>query len=1761
MKDFTFVWVFIAFPILGLEFLPKTETFNAIQDFESNFNIAQYPEEFLPAWSANDIRSTSSRVFQAIGEGIGNSNALGIQPIGNFDAEIYIKTTTIDLKSPRISLKAKTNQNGSGNRPVYVFYSFSVDEGNTFSQQQQLGDEQTFKNENSTYLEYAFNIPEDLLEKDSLLIKLDIKYGEGSGSAARLFIDDFTVHGLIMDEQNLLKILSVEVAEGNNLMVGFNRPIQFPEENMENSIFLNHSYGPPQKISMVGNILQLEFADYLYSNQYELTLNNLSSASGEEIRSDIKHTFELITPTPYGTVNINEFMPDPNPKGLAPEDPIIPSSATHEYLEILNTANKPIKLEGFSFNNEEFEDFTLEPGAYVLLTAIGNQEIFTPFGPVIGLKSLSTLSNTAGHLSVTDAFGNVVDSLSYTQEWYQDPQKSRGGWALEKINPFLPCSYAGNWTASTSPQGGTPGKVNAVFNESPDSAPFIISKVKPNGDNGLRVEFSKPIDQESIDQATFSINEVLLSVNDIHYQELLLTLPNALISGQTYQLAVNNLHDCSGLPISEFPHSFTYDIESPKIVRVASLSTNELKVFFNEAIKQSSGETEENYLLDQEYGLVQSAVLSDSLSVLLNMKNPLNLGQTYSLTVHNLQDESENLSTEETIQFLQDDQLDTLILSGPTLLDLYFRTEVDLISTAFLHNYTMDRDIGHPKSAFRNRDNPKVVHLIFDQDLPQNTTGTLTTENIKDLSGNYIHTHKKTFLQDTRSITADEVEVVNDSTLSILFNKPILANYALVKTNYTINEDIGHPLTVTQTAPQVIKLVFGNKFLEGITYQLSILGLRDIYGVEISRTLNISFDFDVSAPFIKEARLISPYEIKLKSNKSIELPSDSSIMIINHELDQIAAFNDRELILTTRDLLKENIIQLVLIELVDLKGNKSDSIQIDIPNDKITLGSATLVQEDRIQLAFSAELDPAHAVHPDNYRVNNNLPQEVQIKETQFEILLQLSNNLSLGDSVRVEILSIQGKEGKVNQNLETTLFYDDGIEDLYLPNAQIIQVLHQTPLAEKDTGQANFSLRDQEMQIQVLVNQTDPKVLQLVLDQALIPHVSYELIVPPRLAVNHQIFPGSIRNIIYDNSPPKLTTIEALDENELLVSFDEALDPILSLVTAFYQVEGKEPLEVIPGDVANQVILVLGENLQKDMSYQLTVNQVEDLHRNAIGEEILEFTFDGPASPDYKEIIINEVMAAPKPGNDLPNSEYVELFNTGQNEIFLGGLFLGNSRSTTVLPRETIAAGSYLILTSSNYIGSMEPYGKTVGLTNWPTLLNDGDEVKLMDRSGNLLDKLGYQTASYGGSEKAQGGFSLEIVNPFSPCPNANNIKPSEALQRGTPGKVNSVFDDTPDRVKPELLKAFPKGVNTIVLEFSKSLSANLSLVELTVKPSLEILTMAIDQEFLNRVVIQLNQPLLENQLYQIKIENLRDCAGNPIDPGKNMASFKIPVEAVKGDILLNEILFNARTGASKFVEIYNRTDKFINLANWKLANVTNGEISNRRNIDGGELTINPFSFLVFTTDASLLHQEYPMGKPETYVELSNLPTYPNTRGTVILLNPEENLMERFDYDEKFHHALVNDPKGISLERFSLDHHVNDPENWHSASSAAGNATPGSKNSQTFMGGVLEKGIAITPKSFVPDAPGEQNFTTISYEMESPGFVATLRIYSVNGQMVKELCQNDVWGSSGFYTWDGTNLSGKKVRPGYYIVWVEALNMDGKVENIKKTVVVGSKF
>ena len=87
---------------------------------------------------------------------------------------------------------------------------------------------------------------------------------------------------------------------------------------------------------------------------------------------------------------------------------------------------------------------------------------------------------------------------------------------------------------------------------------------------------------------------------------------------------------------------------------------------------------------------------------------------------------------------------------------------------------------------------------------------------------------------------------------------------------------------------------------------------------------------------------------------------------------------------------------------------------------------------------------------------------------------------------------------------------------------------------------------------------------------------------------------------------------------------------------------------------------------------------------------------------------------------------------------------------------------------------------------------------------------KVSYQISNYGDSEKAEGGYSLELVNPFSLCSEESNLVPSHSSQKGTPGTINSVFDDSKDQSPFILLKASPRDLNQIELKFSKILNLN---------------------------------------------------------------------------------------------------------------------------------------------------------------------------------------------------------------------------------------------------------------------------------------------------------------------------------------------------------------
>jgi hypothetical protein len=764
-----------------------------------------------------------------------------------------------------------------------------------------------------------------------------------------------------------------------------------------------------------------------------------------------------------------------------------------------------------------------------------------------------------------------------------------------------------------------------------------------------------------------------------------------------------------------------------------------------------------------------------------------------------------------------------------------------------------------------------------------------------------------------------------------------------------------------------------------------------------------------------------------------------------------------------------------------------------------------------------------------------------------------------LESTLEIEAQNIQNAKGEFGDgHLLQSIVYKDQIESIYLTEQDVLMIFQTIDLDTTSVSAESFFIEDADEYLFDL-NFPQNSQIQLKSNKLFEEGPVFNIHIPARRSKRGLPIHASKRPFLWDRTPPELVNITPLDKNKILLVFSEALDRVYAGITSFYTIDGSNPVEVLFQNKENQLILAWDFEFESEKKYTLQIAKSADLNGNFREGYSFEFQFMSLAQVAFREIVINEVMAAPRPGNSLPNAEYVELYNTGDRPIYLGGYQLANSRRETTLPSAVLEPKSYLILVPRARIADFEKYGKVVGLGNWPSLLNSGDQVKLRDSRGNMIDSLHYSTASYGGSTYAQGGYSLEIANPYLTCFLNSNLKASLHEKRGTPGKVNSVYEITPDLTPPTFLKSLWLGNNAVKLSFSKYLNQNIGIVEWSFHPNLSLANSFVGENP-SDIILEFEENLKEGYKYIVTIKNLRDCSGNLFDHSEEVWMV-VPSIAEKGDIILNEVLFNARSNAPKFVEIYNRSEKFINLKDWKLANLNSyGETANRRILFQEDFILEPFSFMVFTTDAEKLKQEYPRSKESRFRSYSSLPSYPISSGNVLLLNPDESIEERFSYSDRMHHPLLRETKGVSLERISAKASANDPVNWQSASASEGYATPGYRNSQVFEGqeGV---GIEINPKVFAPDIPGQAAFVTISYKMEHPGKNASMRIYNIAGGLIREICQNAIWGNEGFYLWDGTDINGRKVRPGHYIVWIELFDLDGNVSQIKKTVVVGTFF
>jgi CHU_C Type IX secretion signal domain len=184
-------------------------------------------------------------------------------------------------------------------------------------------------------------------------------------------------------------------------------------------------------------------------------------------------------------------------------------------------------------------------------------------------------------------------------------------------------------------------------------------------------------------------------------------------------------------------------------------------------------------------------------------------------------------------------------------------------------------------------------------------------------------------------------------------------------------------------------------------------------------------------------------------------------------------------------------------------------------------------------------------------------------------------------------------------------------------------------------------------------------------------------------------------------------------------------------------------------------------------------------------------------------------------------------------------------------------------------------------------------------------------------------------------------------------------------------------------------------------------------------------------------------------------------------------------------------------------------------------------------------------------------MPSYSDDKGNVVLLNAQGKVVDELAYNEKWHHPLIDNREGVSLERIDYGAAAQNPENWHSAATSVGYGTPTYKNSHYRTDAQLKGTITISPEICSPNNDGRDDFVTISYQFSEPGYVANITVFDAAGRPVRYLQRNALCGIQGNFRWDGLGEKNQALPSGIYIVYTEIFNLKGKTRRFKNTVVL----
>ena len=294
--------------------------------------------------------------------------------------------------------------------------------------------------------------------------------------------------------------------------------------------------------------------------------------------------------------------------------------------------------------------------------------------------------------------------------------------------------------------------------------------------------------------------------------------------------------------------------------------------------------------------------------------------------------------------------------------------------------------------------------------------------------------------------------------------------------------------------------------------------------------------------------------------------------------------------------------------------------------------------------------------------------------------------------------------------------------------------------------------------------------------------------------------------------------------------------------------------------------------------------------------------------------------MADPSPKVGLPEVEYLEIMNTSSTKFFnLSGWTIYSDNDSCIIDSLILTPNQYILIVDLKHADS---FPGAHGLENMIGLKNELSVLGIYSEEGHAIDTLTYSKTWYEDNQKDDGGWSLERINPLNKCSTQDNWGASKAENGGTPAFENSINFPQNDIDAPKIDDIFFTTENKIKIVLSDGVDTNkLQISNVSTDLNLNVKNLQWVKQYGTEFEIEFFQNLPYSTPFTLEIEALQDCHFNQ---GSSSYLTIYPEQPQASDLIINELLFDPHLGSSDFIELLNKSDKYLTLNQLKITRIS---------------------------------------------------------------------------------------------------------------------------------------------------------------------------------------------------------------------------------------------